>query len=282
VTLYASVVIRDDLLFGEGPRWRDGRLWFSDFFAHVVRALTPTGEAEDVVEVPNQPSGLGWLPDGSLLVVSMTDQRVMRLDGEVLVEHADLSGLATGHCNDMVVDSSGRAYVGNFGSDVGGGEALRPATLALVLPDGRVEPAADELQFPNGMVIEPDERTLIVAETFGERLTAFDIDGDGRLHRRRVWAPLPGVHPDGCCLDAAGGVWVADPPKRRCVRVVEGGEITDEVTTTRPCIACMLGGTDGRTLFLVTTWFADVENRPGQEMGAVETVEVEHAHAGRP
>lgn len=277
-----SRVLLDDLVFGEGPRWHDGRLWFSDFFAHVVRTVTEHGEASTVVSVPNQPSGLGWLPDGRLLVVSMTDRRIMRLEDGALVEHADLSHVAGFHCNDMVVDRRGRCYVGNFGSDLGSGEAFRPADLALVHPDGRVEVAATALDFPNGMVLDAEERTLVVAETFGQRLTAFDVGDDGRLTNRRVWADLPGRHPDGCCLDDAGGIWVADPPNRSCIRVDRHGTVTDEVETTRPCIACMLGGEDGRTLFLMTSWFSDFANRPGTEMGAVEVARVEHPRAGRP
>jgi sugar lactone lactonase YvrE len=278
----ASVVL-DDLIFGEGPRWHGGRLWFSDFFAHVVRALGPDGRTERIVEVPAQPSGLGWLPDGRLLVVSMIDRKVLRLEPRGLVVHADLSEVADFHANDMVVGPGGRAYVGNFGSDLGGGDPLVPARLALVHPDGRVETAAEDLVFPNGSVITPDGRTLIVAETLGQRLTAFTIGAGGALTERRTWADLAGHHPDGCCLDVEGGIWFADPPNYQCLRVDQTGAITDRVTTSRPCIACALGGSDRRTLYLTTTWFSDPENRPDDgPLGALEAASVVRPGAGWP
>ena len=196
----ASLLL-DGLYFGEGPRWHDGELWFSDFYDHAVKAVTPSGAVRTVVELPGgQPSGLGWLPDGQLLVVSMLDQRLLRLEPGGLVEHADLSGIATFHCNDMVVDGLGRAYVGNFGFDLDRELAARgvesvladhvTAKLARVDPDGSVHVAASDMHFPNGSVITPDGRTLIVAETLGLRLTAFTIADDGTLHDRRVWADL--------------------------------------------------------------------------------------------
>jgi sugar lactone lactonase YvrE len=278
-------VLLDDLVFGEGPRWHEGRLWFSDFFKHEVRAVTPGGDAELIAEVPHQPSGLGWLPDGRLLVVSMIDRKVLRLDPDGLVEHADLSHVAAFHCNDMVVDTSGRAYVGNFGSDLGSGEDVRPAKLALVFPDGHVAVAAHSLVFANGSVITPDGLTLVVGETFAARLTAFDIDpGTGHVSNRRVWADLPGLAPDGCCLDADGGIWVANPPRRECIRVVEGGEVTDRVETRYPSIACMLGGDDGCTLFVMTSAFADptVRGNDDEPIGMIETAVVSRPHAGLP
>jgi sugar lactone lactonase YvrE len=271
------------LSFGEGPRWHDDRLWVSDFHTHRVLAIDDAGDAETIVEVPNRPSGLGWLPDGRLLVVSMTDRKLMRLDAGGLVEHADLGGLATGDCNDMVVDPDGRAYVGNFGYDFAGGEKLRTATLAVVTPDGVVSAAAEGLEFPNGTVITPDRSTLVLGETFGRRLTAFDIAGDGSLSNRRVWADLGNVTPDGICLDEAGGIWVADPTNSQCVRVVEGGEVTDRIATGQGCFACMLGGKDRRTLHLITGQLTGdvarlVEELPGQ----VETVRVDVPGAGWP
>ena len=273
----------EGLSFGEGPRWHDGRLWLSDFHTHRVLAIDGDGGAETIVEVPNRPSGLGWLPDGRLLVVSMTDRKLMRLDSGGLVVHADLGGIATGDCNDMVVDAEGRAYVGNFGYDFAGGEKLRPATLALVTPDGVASSAADDLQFPNGTVITPDRSTLILGETFGRRLTAFDIAGDGALSNRRLWADLGNVTPDGICLDEAGGVWVADPTNSQCVRVVEGGEVTDRIPTQQGCFACMLGGEDRRTLHLVTGRLTgDVEGLLAELPGRVETVRVDTPGAGWP
>ncbi len=276
-------VLFEGLSFGEGPRWHEGRLWVSDFHTHRVLAIDDTGSAELIVEVPNRPSGLGWLPDGRLLAVSMTDRKVMRLDPDGLVEHADLGALATGDCNDMVVDAQGRAYVGNFGYDFARGEKLRKATLALVQPDGTVSAAATELAFPNGTVITPDGSTLILGETFGRCLTAFDIAADGTLSNRREWAALGSVTPDGICLDEAGGIWVADPTNSQCVRVTEGGAVSDRIPTTQGCFACMLGGADGRTLHLITGVLnADVPHLLAELPGRVETVRVDVPGAGLP
>jgi sugar lactone lactonase YvrE len=276
-------ILCDGIYFGEGPRWHDGRLWFSDFYAHAVRTVDDTGRCETVVEVPGQPSGLGWLPDGRLLVVSMTDRRVLRLDDGHLALHADLSDLATFHCNDMLVDGAGRAYVGNFGFDFERSVAERgvpatladptPAKLALVHPDGRVEIAADALAFPNGMAQTPDGSTLIVAESFGLRLTAFDIDHDGRLSNRRVWADLnaAGVGPDGICLDADGAVWVANAFAAEAVRVAEGGDVLDRVQTTQTCFACALGGPDRTTLYCLTAASASAQQAAAAPTGRIET-----------
>lgn len=244
----------DGLTFTEGPRWHDGRLWFSDFYTHRVLAVDEGGEMETMVEVPEQPSGLGWTPGGDLLVVSMLDRRLLRFDGRGLSEVADLSGLATGPCNDMVVDGQGRAYIGNFGFDRHQGEAQRSAVLARVDPDGTVVRAAEELQFPNGAVITPDGGTLIVAETMAQQLTAFDVGEDGALANRRVFAELAGCFPDGICLDAEGAVWVADARGNRVIRVFDGGRIERTVSTgERGAFACMLGGADRLTLFICTS-----------------------------
>lgn len=247
-------VIVDGLTFAEGPRWRDGALWFSDFYTHRVLRIGPQGRAEVVVDVPGRPSGLGWARDGALLIVSMLDRRLLRFDGGELELVADLSALATGPCNDMVVDHHGRAYVGNFGSDRHRGEPLRPACIARVDPDGRVTRAADDLMFPNGTVITEDGRTLIVAETFANRLTAFDVAPDGTLSHRRLFAKLDGCFPDGICLDAEGAVWVADARSERVLRVRDGGHVerTEWLEAGRCAFACMLGGADRRTLFVCT------------------------------
>lgn len=245
-------VLVEDLSFSEGPRWRNGRLYYSDFFRHVVEAVDLSGNVETIAEVPNQPSGLGWLPDGRLLVVSMLDRKLLRreTDGS-LVEHADLSGIATWHCNDMVVDDSGRAYVGNFGYDMEDRNAERvAANLARVEPDGSVSVAANKLKFPNGAVITPDQKTLIIAETGGYCLSAFDIEDDGSLSNRREWANVKPHFPDGICLDTEGGVWVADPGQGKVIRVVEGGEITEEHSVGTGAFACALGGDDGKRLFV--------------------------------
>ena len=255
-------ILTDGLHFGEGPRWHQGKLWFSDFYEHAVKTVDLDGTVETKLTVAGQPSGLGWLPDGRMLVVSMTDRLLLRLEHDALVVHADLGGIATFHCNDMVVDSTGRAYVGNFGFDLdaavtsgdfpGALAAYEGATLARVDPDGSIHAAAHALRFPNGTVITPDGTTMIIAESMGRQLTAFDVGSDGTLTNRRTWADLPDHVPDGICLDQEGAVWVADASGPRCLRVREGGEVVQVVDTQHPCYACMLGGPDGRTLFMIT------------------------------
>ncbi|MEX2080284.1 MAG: SMP-30/gluconolactonase/LRE family protein, partial [Dehalococcoidia bacterium] len=258
-----STVLATGIRFGEGPRWRDSRLWFSDFYDHAIKTVDESGRVETVLEIAGQPSGLGWLPDGSLLFVSMLDRKLMRLEDGRPVEHADLAGIATFHCNDMVVDAQGRAYAGNFGFDLDHEISARgpesviadhpTADLALVAPSGAVSIAAQALHFPNGAVITPNGRTLIVAETLGGCLTAFDVDASGGLSNRRPWAQLPaGRLPDGICLDADGHIWVANPLAPEALLVAEGGEVLEVVETSEPCYACMLGGADGRTLFCLT------------------------------
>jgi sugar lactone lactonase YvrE len=289
-------VLHDGIYFGEGPRWHDGRLWYSDFYDHAVHAVDLDGNDERVLEVDQQPSGLGWMPDGSMLVVSMIDRRVLRWDGAKLSEHADLSGLATWHCNDMVVDGAGGAYVGNFGFDLDtfleqhgvegilGDPGPTPTVLARVDADGTVTVAAEDVVFPNGMVITPDGTTMILAETLAMRLTAFDIAGDGTLSNRRVWADLSGLMcpPDGICLDADGAVWVANALAAQCLRVGEGGAILDEVTTSQTSFACMLGGPDGRHLFAMTAPGSDHRIAGADRQGRIEVAEVTVAHAGLP
>ena len=271
------------LAFGEGPRWRDGKLWFSDMHAHEVIAMTPDGKRETVFSHSGPVSGLGWLPDGQMLVVSMVDMALLRIepDGRAVV-HADLSGVATGRCNDMVVDAAGRAYVGNFGFDYPDGER-KPAKLARVDPDGTVSLAADELMFPNGTMITPDGNTLIVGETFAERLTAFDIGADGALSNRRVWAQLGAQeYPDGACLDAEGAIWVASPFTSEVIRVKEGGEVTERIKADQGVFACMLGGADRKTLYVLTASGSDPEDCAARRLGKVEVVQVDVPGAGLP
>jgi sugar lactone lactonase YvrE len=275
-------VLLDGLTFPEGPRWHLGELYFSDFFTHRVVAVDPAGRSRTVCEVPNQPSGLGWLPDGRLLVVSMLDRKLLRLDPGGLALHADLSALAHSHCNDMVVGPDGRAWVGNFGFDHRLAEDPRLTCVVRVDPDGKAEVAADELFFPNGSAITPDGRTLIVAETWGRRLTAFDLASDGGLERRRCWADLAPLVPDGICLDADGAMWVAVPPQRQVIRVREGGEVTHRISTgQRGAFACALGGEDRRTLYICT---ATVTGPAAAEAksGRIESVRVEVPGAGWP
>jgi sugar lactone lactonase YvrE len=275
-------VLAEGFLFPEGPRWHEGKLWFSDMQSRWVQTVDLDGQVESIVEVPGSPSGLGWLPDSRLLVVSMTGRRLLRLDPEGLAEAADLSLLASYHCNDMVVDRLGRAYIGNFGFDFAAGAPVSPAELILVTPEGRARVVADGLIFPNGMVITPDGATLIVAETFGRRLTAFTVQPDGALIDRRVWADLAGAFPDGICLDAEGAVWVAAPEPGQVKRVLVGGTITHRVqVSTRP-YACMLGGPKRRTLFVCTAE-SSVAGRGRRGIGGrLEMVEVDVPGDGLP
>ncbi len=286
--------------FFESPRWHDGRWWVSDFYRQAVYTVSGDGAEQLVVEVEHQPSGLGWLPDGTLLIVSMKDQRVLRRahDGTVSV-HADLGAFTDSSLNDMVVDAQGRAWVGCFGFDLMGYADARPAPLMRIDPDGSAGVAADGLLFPNGSVITPDGVTLIVGETAGCRYTAFTIAGDGSLTDRRVWAqlaptPEPApleqmlpqitVGPDGCTLDRDGHIWAADEAGARCIRVAPGGAIVDEIPmpTGLGCFACALGGDDGRTLLLCAAPdFLETNRRPVRE-AVLLTTTVEVPHAGRP
>jgi sugar lactone lactonase YvrE len=275
-------ILAEGFLFPEGPRWHENKLWFSDMHDCWVRTVDLDGKIGPVVEVPNSPSGLGWLPDGRLLVVSMIDRRLLRLEPAGLTEVADLSRLASSHCNDMVVDQSGRAYIGNFGFDLSAGSSLSPAEIVLVEPDGQARIVAKDMLFPNGSVITPDGRTFIVAETFGCRLTAFDIASDGGLFNRRLWAPLEGVHPDGICLDAEGAIWVAAPTPGLVLRVKEGGTITDRVEGSTKPYACMLGGPDRGILFVCTSGPSISKGGRIQSGGRIEIVQVEVPGAGIP
>jgi sugar lactone lactonase YvrE len=271
------------LCFPEGPRWHRGRLVFSDMHDHVVHAVDPDGKDEILLDLgERQPSGLGWLPDGRMLVVSMVDRRLLRLDSEGLVEHADLSGLATFHCNDMVSDAQGRCYVGNFGFDLEARATPVPAVLVRVDPDGSARVAASDLMFPNGAVITPDGHTLVVGETFASRLTAFDVDPDGTLSKRRVWAQLEGAVPDGICLDAEGQIWVASPTSGEVLRVAEGGGVSARVAVQTQAFACMLGGAAGRTLFICTAESSGTDETKQARAGRIEFVEVDVPRAGLP
>ncbi len=275
-------VLLDGLAFPEGPRWHRGTLWFSDMHNHRVQTVGLDRRSEVVVEVPNRPSGLGWLPDGRLLVVSMTDRRLLRLEDDRLVEHADLGSLASFHCNDMVVDRDGRAYVGNFGFDFDARQDPKPAELVLVTPDGAARVAAGDLRFPNGTVITPDGNTLIVGESFGGRLTAFDVSDDGSLSGRRTWAQLEGAVPDGICLDEEGAIWVASPISAEVLRVHEGGQVSERIPVKTQAYACMLGGVDGRTLFICTAETSNPEECRQKASGRIEIVEVEVRRAALP
>ena len=275
-------VLLDGLAFPEGPRWHDGKLFFSDMHAHQVRAVDMKGKSEVICEVPTRPSGLGWLPDGRMLVVSMRDRKLLRLDRDGLKEHGDLSKLAPFDCNDMVVDKEGRAYVGNFGFDLHANETPRGTTLVMVAPEGSARIVAEELMFPNGAVITPDGKTLIVGESFGRRLTAFDVGADGALKNRRVWADLGKSVPDGICLDAENAVWVACPTASEVIRVKQNGEVTERIKVETDAFACMLGGPDGRTLFVATAANSDPEKCRADRTGRIEMTQVEVPRAGLP
>jgi sugar lactone lactonase YvrE len=276
-----TTVLIDGLIFPEGPRWHDNKLWFSDMSAKQVMTVDLDGNVETIVHVPGQPSGLGWMPDGRLLIVSMVDRKLLRLDPEGLTQVADLYNLATCHCNDMVVDKQGRAYIGNFGFELALNAPFKEAEIILVTPDGDARIVASQMAFPNGSVITPDGKTFIVGETFGNKLTAFDIEADGSLSNRRVWAELKNAVPDGICLDAEGAIWVASPRSAEVLRVKQGGEVTHRVTVETQAFACMLGGSDRQTLFVLTA-----NNIPQEPMekpgGRIETVRVDVPGAGLP
>ncbi len=289
-------ILAQSIYFGEGPRWHDGRLWFSDFYSHRIRSVDLTGDMRTELELEGQPSGLGWMPDGSLLVVRMELRQLWRRwpDGRFEL-HADLAEHSAFLCNDMVVDAQGRAYVGNFGFDLDaeiharGAESViadHPRTcLALVQPDGTVSDAApgERFSFPNGMVITPDGKTLILGETLGGTLTALDIGADGSLSGRREWAPTWPRVPDGICLDAAGAIWIANPLAPECVRIAPGGEVLEVVRTGElPCYACMLGGPDGRHLFMLVAPSSDATAAARAPLGQVLVAEVAVARAGLP
>lgn len=284
-----ATILASGLRFGECPRFHDGRLWLSDFYDHAVKVVDLDGRVSTVVEVPGQPAGLGWLPDGRLLVVSMRDRRVWRLEHGRLALHADLSHVAPFHCNDLVVDRAGVAYVSHFGFDLMAELAARgaasviadhpTASVARVDLDGRVTVAADGLSFPNGMVWRDGEREVVVAETIAFRLTAFDVGPDGWTGRRVFAAPPPGPHgpraPDGLCVDAAGGVWFANALGPECVRVDASGAVTDTVGVGTRCFGCALGGPDGRTLFVVGADSDDAEVAAATRASAVWSVAVD-------
>ena len=287
-----------DLSYLEGPRWHEGRIWVADFYTHQVLSAREDGSDLRVeAEVPNQPSGLGWLDDGRLLVASMRDRMLLRRETDgTLVTHAALDDHVTGHLNDMVVDARGRAFLGHFGFDIMGGAPVEPASVLRIDPDGTVAEVADDLWFPNGSVIT-DDQTLLVAETFGNQITAFDITPEGTLTRRRAWARFGerpterevgkalaqvSVGPDGCCLDAEGALWIADAVNGRLIRVREGGDIIEEIQPGTGVFACMLGGSDGRTLFACVAPDFQEENRKNAREASLLAIRVDVPRAGLP
>jgi sugar lactone lactonase YvrE len=263
-------ILMNGLAFPESPRWHEDRLWFSDWGAHEVIAVDLEGKSEVIARVPSFPMCIDRLPDGRLLIVSASDGLLLRREPDgSLVTHADLTGLANHKWNDIVVDGRGNAYVNNIGFDFPSGE-FTAGIVALVTLNGSARQVAGA--FPNGMVVTPDNSTLIVAESYGNRLTAFDIAADGSLSNRRLWADLDGGAPDGICLDAENAIWYGDVPNKRCVRVREGGEVLRTIHLDRGCFACTLGGADKRTLFLLTNeWNGPANMADGRRTGQVLT-----------
>jgi sugar lactone lactonase YvrE len=280
-------VLMNGLVVGESPRWHEGRLWFSNWGAQEIVAVDLDGQSQVMARVPTSvPFSIDWLPDGRLLVVSGPEARLLRQEPDgSLVTHADLSGLAKGW-NEIVVDGRGNTYVNGSDFVFGGGGPFLPGVVALVTPDGSVRQVADDIHFPNGMVVTPDNKTLIVTESFAARLTAFDIAADGALSNRRVWAEL-GQGGDGMCLDADGAIWTPaiHAGKPCCARVREGGEVLERIELPEFCFACMLGGDDGRTLFMLIAEWRGVENMQAlfrSHTGQVLTARAPAPHAGRP
>lgn len=285
------------IYFGEAPRWHDGSLYFSDFYAHKVFKVDLDGSLKEVVTIANQPSGLGWLPDGSMLVVSMIDRKIYRYFNEALELYADIGEFATFHANDMVVSESGYVYVGNFGFDLDefieqkGLAALveQPgppkANLVVIDPDTKSPSIAwPSMDFPNGMVITPDGSTLIVAESLGMRLTAFDIANDGSLSNKRTWADLSPYlcAPDGICLDENGDIWVANAIGNHCLLVEEGGTLKGKVTAPMNCFACMLGGDDGKWLYYMSAPTSNAVQAKKEKNGIILKAHVYTPRAGLP
>jgi len=291
---YSTYVVVSGLVFPESPRWHQDRFWFTDQFAGRVMTLTLDGVLDTVATLPDHAGGLGWLPDGTTLVVGMTERRLHRSKkgSEPLCAqkgsdpffelHANLAGLAGFHCNDLLVDAQGGAYVGNFGYDILGGAPTVSTKLIRVDPDGRARAVGGPLVFPNGMALTPDGATLIVAETFARRLSCFQVSPDGDLSDHRTWADLGTATPDGICLDAEGALWVASPTTRQLLRVCSGGAVLDRVETLGAPYACMLGGPDRRILYVCTAETHDPARALSNPSGRIEVVNVAVPGVGLP
>ncbi|MEH6543125.1 MAG: SMP-30/gluconolactonase/LRE family protein [Porticoccaceae bacterium] len=273
----------DDFVFLESPRWHDGKLWVSDMFGCAVYTIAADGNRTEVAKFPERPSGINFMPDGSVVIVSMADRKLMKVENGQLSEYADLSAMLAYDINDCVCDAKGNIYVGTFGYDVFAHQEPQPATLTLVKPDGSITSVADDIHFPNGCVIANNGKTLVVAETFVCRLTAFDIESDGSLSNRRIFADMGERTPDGICLDADGAIWVACFEQGEFVRVLDGGEITHRVDVgDRRAVACNLGGDDGKTLYCLI-YDGSLEDIPlGKRNALIETARVDVAGAGSP
>lgn len=274
-------IVVEDLVFGESPRWHDGRLWVCDWGAQEILAIDlDTGQRELIAELPSFPFSIDWLPDGRLVVV--TDGALFVEEDGVVVPWLGLGHLSDRPWNEIVVDGRGNTFVNGIGFHLMSGEAPRSGLLAVVTPDGAVRQVAADLAFPNGMVVTPDSSTLVVAESYAARLTAFDIEADGSLTNRRVWAELGDAAPDGLCLDDEGAIWYADVPHKRCVRVREGGEVLQTVDLDRGCFACALGGPDRGTLLMVAARWVGTVGEGGDRTGQLLALDVPAAGAGHP
>lgn len=275
-----TTLLASGLAMGESPRWHDGRLWVCDWIAGEVLTFDGAGRRHLVRTMTGLPFSIDWLPDGRLVATSGSAHQVSRErpDGS-LEAFGDMNRL----WNEVVVDGRGNTFVNEIGFDMMSGAPPAAGTIAVIRPGGEAREVADDVWFPNGMAVTPDDATLIVAESYGNRLTAFEIAPDGGLTNRRVWADLGDAAPDGICLDAEGAVWYADVPHQRCVRVREGGEVLQTIEADRGCFACMLGGDDGRTLFIVATeWGEDTMTGEGDRTGQILAARVSVPHAGRP
>lgn len=279
-------VLMTGLAFGESPRWHAGRLWFSNWVAQQIIAADAAGNSEVVARVPfdSFPFSLDWLPDGRLLMASSSDQPMLRREHDGRwVAHADTSRVSKNGWNEIVVDGRGNAYVNGASRGAKPGDPFAPGIIAVVTADGVARQVADDIHFPNGMAITPNDSTLVIAESFARRLTAFDIGADGSLSNRRVWADLKDGAPDGICFDADNAIWYADVPNKRCVRVREGGEVLQTVNVDRGCFACMLGGADGTTLFILAAEWRGMEHMTdGSRTGVLLATQAPFPHAGRP
>ena len=272
------------LAFGESPRWHDGRLWVCNWGTGEIVTVDADGNSEVVLTIPAVlPYSIDRLPDGRLLVISGREGLLLRQEADgTLATHADLRSLSKSPWTEIVVDGRGNIYVNGGGPAPAPGEHFGPGTIVLITPDGKVRQVAENIAFANGMAVTPDNKTLIIAESHANRLTAFDIAADGSLANRRVWADLDGF-PDGICLDAEGAAWYADVPNKRCVRVREGGEVLQTVTVDRGCFACMLGGADLKTLFIAAAEWRGFEHMTGDaRTGQVLSVEAPAPGVGWP
>jgi sugar lactone lactonase YvrE len=275
MTAGAPRLLAEGFMFLEAPKWREGILWVSDVFAHEIHALSENGRRIQRVAVPNRPSGLGFLSDGTLIVASAKDRKLLQLHGERLSDYADLSPYAAGWVNDFAVDPQDRIFVGDFGYDYAGGEPPRPTHIHRVDPSGAISSVAEGVEFPNGSVVIDGGRTLIVAETWACRITAFDVELDGKLSNRRIFVNLGHRQPDGLCADAEGALWVGIYNTGEFVRVEPGGKITDVLQFDGSGISCTLGGQFGGTLFLTTFLGSEADMTAGKHVSAVYTVEVD-------